>query len=569
MKLNNHPFRTAALLLLVLLAAACTKEDDFAALPDEGTANTAPLTITVTDGAYAPAQSPDDDNTPDTRAVERGYATEFTAGDQIGLYVVGKENASNPAGGKRTFLHENLCLTHDGTGWTLPAGTKLTYQPPEGGEILYFAYYPYRSNMTNKVDIDARDTEGNVTTEARWFFYPLIYNWSPAADQSTYKAYTASDLMVARGEVAKRTDGTDGSVLSFTMEHQMALAVIRVPTTVYTYSETIDGKSKDKSYRLYCGLTIKGWMADDNTYRYLADPSRDVIISGSYYNASLEKRDFKGNTSPNESGKYFLYTVDKGEETETRRALQEGDFYMRDGGVIPKEMINGKMPADVQKDCLGVVFWVGENKKNHWTQTGEEKRGDRLLMRDHPGCVHGMVVALHDASAGAAWATGSGESEQLYEWAKAFDGFNSEEQADWLAIKDSYVLTYGYCTSHLMKLYRTHHPGATFPAYNTISEYAARHPVPGSSSGWFLPAQGELVMMCYGMLTDYSQSRPTTQRDLLNDLFTKAGGDVLRGTYWSTNNFEQTAWYLNFDDQTNFGYDDKSTPNKVRAVLAF
>lgn len=163
MKLNNHPFRTAALLLLVMLAAACTKEDDFTASPDEGTANAAPLTITVTDGAYAPTETPDNDNTPDTRAVERGYGTEFTKGDRIGLYVVKQDASEN-----REFLYQNLCLTHDGTGWTLPDGTELTHQPPAGGEILYFAYYPYQDNMEGNVDINDLNPNGQGA-EARRF----------------------------------------------------------------------------------------------------------------------------------------------------------------------------------------------------------------------------------------------------------------------------------------------------------------------------------------------------------------------------------------------------------------
>lgn len=568
MKLNNHPYRTVALLLLVLLAAACTGEDDFATLPDEGTASAAPLTITVTDGAYAPAQSPDDDNTPDTRAVERGYATEFTKDDQIGLYVVVEDAAK--LGGDRTFLHQNLCLTHDGKGWTLPEGTELTYRPPEGGEILYFAYYPYRSNMEGKVVIDALNEYGNTTTEARWFFGPLIDGWYPAGNQSTYEAYTASDLMVARGEVAKRTDGTDGSVLSFTMEHQMTLMVLRLPTTKYTYTETIGGKSKEKSYRLYSGVTFPGWLANDDTYRYLEKPETSGQVKTfqyTYYNASLEKRVFDVQSPRYSPGKYFLYTIDGGEETLSDRPLREGDFYMKDGSIIPYENVKGSMPADVQEDCLGVVFWVGENEGYHWTLPGDLK-GDHLLMRDHPGCVHGMVVALRDASSGAVWATGSGASEWLYEWAENFNGFNAGEQADWSAILASGTYYFGYCSSHIVKLYGAYNPDAAFPAYNTISSYAALHPAPASSSGWFFPGRSELGMMCYGK-ADNLEDGVTRRRDFLNEQFRKAGGTALEGWYWSSLDVEWKAWSLDFNGGINYAVKPKSDTYKVRAVLAF
>jgi len=566
MKLNNHPFRTAALLLLVMLAAACTKEDDFTASPDEGTANAAPLlTITVTDGAYASAETPDNDNIPGTRAVERGYGTEFTKGDCIGLYVVEMKDAS----GSRVFLHENLCLTHDGTGWTLPAGTELTYQPPTGGEIIYLAYYPYQNDMAGKVNIDALNPNGQGA-EARYFFSRLIERWQPAADQSTYEAYTASDLMVARGEVAKRTDGTDGSVLSFTMKHQMPLAVFRLPTTKYTYSETIDGKPTEKSYRLYSGLDAKAWLADDNTYRRIIKwyMATNIGIEASYYNSSLERRNFSGTIKANSPGKYFLFTVDEGKETVKKRSLKEGDFYMRDGGIIPQEMISTNMPAEVQADCLGVVSWVGENEGIHWTQTGW-KKGDRLLMRDHPGCVHGIVVALHDASAGAVWATGSGANENLYNWANSFQGFNAEEQADWLAIYESPVGNHGYGESHLVKLYGTHRPDATFPAYNTIGDYATRHPAPGSSSGWYFPSRSELTMMCYGLADNYDTGSSKERRDLLNGLIRKAGGNVLGGSYWSIWQAGNYSWYFDFGGNTNYGVDPRSETHKVRAVLAF
>lgn len=566
MKLNNQPYRTVALLLLVMLAAACTGEDDFATLPDEGTASAAPLTITVTDGAYAPAQSPDGGNTPDTRAVECGYGTEFTKGDQIGLYVVAQEDASDQYL-TRTFLQQNLCLTHDGTDWTLPAGTELTYQPPEGGEILYFAYYPYQGGMTGKVNIYAINESAIPTTEARWFFRELIEKWTPADDQSTYEAYTASDLMVARGEVAKRTDGTDGSVLSFKMEHQMALAVIRVPTTVYTYDETIDGATTEKSYRLYCGLTIKGWMADDNTYRYLADPSIDVIISGSYYNASLEKRNFEGKTRPNESGKYFLYTVDEGEETETRRALQEGDFYMRDGGVIPQEMIKGNMPADMKTDCLGVVFWVGEKEEmygeiHHWTHQALVK-GDHLLMHDHPGCVHGIVVALKDAaSEKKPWSSSSKES--TYTWLQSYAATGQEAEKS-LILRSNY--SYGYSPSRCLQWFRDYGSHST-EAYDAIEVFAKANPTPAGCSGWYFPGKYETTVMARGTLNE-DQDMTTT----LNIQFGKAGGDKFKtdGFYWSSTDLSlspQVSYCINFSNNEWFG-NVKDNAGYVRAVLAF
>ena len=93
MKRTESLYRTAVLLLLLMLAAAYTRDDD--AAPGNATDLAAPLTITVTDGAYAPEASATnaatDNGAPVTRAVENGFATGFTKGDQIGLYVVDAE----------------------------------------------------------------------------------------------------------------------------------------------------------------------------------------------------------------------------------------------------------------------------------------------------------------------------------------------------------------------------------------------------------------------------------------------------------------------------------------------
>lgn len=538
MKLNNHPFRTAALLLLVMLAAACTKEDDFAASPDEGTANAAPLTITVTDGAYAPTETPDNDNTPATRAVERGYGTEFTKGDRIGLYVVKQDASEN-----RKFLYQNLCLTHDGTGWTLPAGTELTYQPPEGGEILYFAYYPYQDNMEGKVNIDALNPNGQGV-EAQRFFIRLIERWMPADDQSTYEAYTASDLMVARGEVAKRTDGTDGSVLSFTMEHQMPLAVFRLPTTKYTYSETIDGKPTEKSYRLYSGLDAKAWLADDNTYRRIMNwySTSNIGFSYSYYNSSLEKRHFDGTIKADSPGKYFLFTVDGGGETEIERALQVGDFYMSDGTIIPNEHVSTTMPADIQKECVGVVYAVGEEK------VGGYKRNDHLLKRDYPNCTHGLVLALQNASDNCAW---SNTNELANDWTNAPE--MGEEQVD-ISEPNSFR---GYSSTKALLAYNAAYPDKAVLAAETARQYKVASPE--GSSGWFMMDINDAAVIKLKALNS------------IQNALEKAGGAKVEGSYWTSfESSQNTAFCLDMPNQDQLGlWCSKSDQRPVRPVLAF
>lgn len=300
MKRTEQLYRTAVLLTLLMLAAACTPDDAFDnAAPGNGTDPAAVLTIIVTDGAYAPeasaANAATDNGAPVTRAVENGFATGFTAGDQIGLYVADAKVYGPGNLNDLRITASNLCLTYDGTRWTLPADTELEYDPTEGRDILYFAYYPYQANMSGN-EPDGNNPDGLPTDTAPEFFHDLIGSWKPQDDQSTYAAYTASDLMVARGEVAIRTDGTPGSTLSFTMEHQMQLNIVRLPYIKSTYTEAIGGNQQTKSYDLYTVARVPNfWMENHHTARYITNPSGDVkkITGCSYYDSKSAKREFE------------------------------------------------------------------------------------------------------------------------------------------------------------------------------------------------------------------------------------------------------------------------------------
>lgn len=173
---------------VVLLAASCEQEE----LPGVGADGTQTLAITVTDGGYAPADRNGGSSAgvPQTRAAENGYTTEFTAGDECGLYIV--------RGGELAYANVKLTATAatDGTlTWQPEAGVTLT-----GGfkDEAYFLYYPYQE------DADMKDQTDASATDDAAFFAPLVSTWQPQADQSKYaEGYTASDLMTATGTAQK------------------------------------------------------------------------------------------------------------------------------------------------------------------------------------------------------------------------------------------------------------------------------------------------------------------------------------------------------------------------------
>lgn len=545
MKQHHSIFPPAASLAcaLILMLAACTS-DALDELPPAGTDPDArPLTITVSDGGmYATGQ---------TRAQERGYRTVFTEGDRIGLYVV-KD---------KTLEVENLCLTLQGGKWTLPAGTsQLLYSPGRS----YHAYYPYRDNsyMSGKVSPGDED-----------FFKVVVYYWLVENNQNTYAQYTASDLMTARGVYSNHT-------LSFAMEHRMSLLILQVPATKYNYTEKIDGREISKSYYRYTAVISKNscWQENPCTARLLVNtkspvPSRPGPYEY-YYKGNRETFYFDYSQLNLQPGKYTVHKLGDNEAgKEEFRPLAAGDYYMQDGSILPGNENVMPFHDELQKSCLGVVFWVGEIDEMHWTQTGD-KAGDHLLMRDHPECVHGMVVAMHDASQEVKWAIGQGAAESTYAWADSFNEFTLGEQADWEEMKLSSPF-YGYYRFRLMALYGSRHDDTTFPARNAIATYANSHPAPAGSSGWFLPGENELATLCFGIPENFDDSTSPYYfehlkmlKEIINPQIAMASGNELIGEYWSSNESSTVVWRVNLDPP---GYNTrpKTDTYKVRAVLAF
>ena len=544
MKQHHSIFPPAASLAcaLILMLAACTS-DALDELPPAGTDPDArPLTITVSDGGmYATGQ---------TRAQERGYSTVFTEGDRIGLYVV-KDG---------TLEVKNLCLTLQGGKWTLPAGTsQLLYSPDKS----YHAYYPYRKDG---------DLNGKVLPGDEDFFKSVVQLWVVNPDQSTYAQYTASDLMTARGVYNNHT-------LSFAMEHRMSLLILQVPATKYTYTEKIEGQEISKSYYRYTAVISENlyWQENPYTARLLWNTTDPTHLNPGpykyYYNVAKETFHLKYYQLNLQPGKYTVHTLDDSKVTEEFRSLKAGDYYMQDGSILPGDEDVKPFRDELRKSCLGVVFWVGEIEGQHWTQTGT-LAGDRLLMRDHPECVHGMVVAMRDTPQREKWATGKGTTEHIYKWAqKSFNEFTSGEQADWEEILASDIY-FGYCSSRLMPLYGSRHSDTTFPALDAIATYAATYPAPAGSSGWFLPGRHELATLFFGGPDSYAKESSTyyyKNLQMLNKIkpqIDKASGDELTGAYWSSKEFKEIVWYvdLNIPD---YGVKPKTDTYKVRAVLAF
>lgn len=501
------------------------------------------FTIQVTDGGYDPAEGETSHaagEQPATRTTENSYATQFTAGDKIGVFAVKNGNIVSTV--------NNLCLVAvegaSGDGTT----TTLEWQTTDGGtleipnDVTCYAYYPYQE-MLNGTLVPA-----TPAPKAAAFFADVIRKWTPTTDQSTHAAYTASDLMIASCTSSDQT-------LSFSMQHQMALVVIEVPKIRYRLTDA-DGKGLPPDYITdACEMQFNSstpYRMDDGTYRYLINPAAAVKkLSGGYISPTTEW-EFVANAG---AGQYNEYIIDGGSGAiiEKSHKLQPGDFYMKDGSLLSKD--TKFLSAAQQVACLGVVYYVADITQD-----------DPLLKKDHPDCTHGLVVALRDAAESLEW---SSEEENISQQWLASQG----EKYCISSLKTGDKMQ-GYANTKALKDYNLSLGGDKLGyqvlPINSIETYASIYPAPTNSSDWYFCSVMELKYMCWGQ-GETEQGRKGA--DMLDAQLKKVGESLpsLQSDYYwsSTEGVNTWAWYVGFYTGNVDSYRKYSNRYGVRAVLAF
>lgn len=500
-----------ALTAVTMTLAACSQDDEL----QNDAPKPAAIEFEIFDGGYADVQ---------TRAVEDGYRTKFVAGDVCGLYTYS---------------------SWDGNMYT---NVKLTAEEGDGGKIVwkaddnsvcnmnwdkYFIYYPYRENISNI-------TIGNGYTDTD-VFENLISSWTPEKDQSTYANYTASDLMTAEGTATKLEDGR--LKISFSMTHRMALAVIEVPRTVYKFT--------DKSIPAYVPTSvdftsdIKPLRMADGTYRCIVKPNatEDEASLTKINGKASDGKTFTVTPSEMPAEKYTRFVVGGGAVTEINHNLQVGDCLMTDGTLKPRSEIDESNKDDV----AAIVFSVGHNQYDNsdYSSTGIGLKK-----------CHGYAVAKEDAtSSKCKWGKYNVELK-LYPLDGEGEKINNSTYyyMDWSG--------YSYTQTIIDKVggkgnLSTEQDG--YPAtYYAVVKYPETTSAPATTSGWFLPAVGQMCEVV----------------DKRSILFDSTVGTSLVNRYWSSSEYSDKAEnsVMFAGDNGGVGSCDKNVTYFnciVRAVLAF
>lgn len=492
---QQFPFQFLLLGLLLAGLWGCSDETD---LPGTGSDNDGQgtfLTVSVTDGGYI--SSAGEEST--TRVQEEDYKTVFTAGDKIGLYAV-KNGAILPG-------HDNLCLTLAADGkWAPPADVTLAY---EGASATYYAYYPYQTDMTDKVTVTA--------TTADSFFKPLVDGWTPASDQGNYAKYTAQDLMTGKGSISDNPGNT--RTLTVSLSHRMALAVIKTSCTIYEFTNaSLPNYIVPVMNNLMFEDYLPCLMVDDGTRRFLVKTGSTISIKGNYTDAKTsKKRVFEFKPTISNGGNYKVYNVDNAVITRKTHTLKSGDFFMQDGSLVAGDQT---LTSEEQANCIGIIYKVGTGARDNINYYG-----DKLT------AIHGYVVALQQSS--QVW----GDASRVF------------------GIGDTTLSEEGYKSTQMIMTAATNE-SKKFPACFYCVNYTPAST--GITSGWYFPT--------YLQMKNFAKAGSVTTFNA--QLAKISGATVLSGTYHTSSEFTDQLWGITVGN-VKFDYFKKNSTRNVRAVLTF
>ena len=354
---NKYSFSNIVRCTALLLSAACiwggcTEMTEPQVIGEAGSGTS--LTIRATVGSYTATGGED---APSTRIpAEEGFTTEFSNGDDIGIFAL--KNFEEPSVATIDDVY-NLKLVYtkaaDGTGsWAPAAGdTRVLYSYND--DLTYVAYYPYREGITIKQDLTYKIFE-DLANNAKL---------QPAADQSTPAAYTGSDLMAAVAKPTTDPANANKKVLTLKFEHLHALLVLKPMGLVncvapegagYEYSDRVLGPDAAAKDAIING--VKALRMDNGTFRTIVKvtPTDDVIPIGSYTTIGDKEILYTGTALAAGmlvAGKCYTQQVEIQLPTDgsVTRALRVGDYYCRDGKILAYETPVIKNPTD----CVGVV----------------------------------------------------------------------------------------------------------------------------------------------------------------------------------------------------------------------
>ena len=403
-----------------------------------------------------------------TRATENGYTTRFSNGDAIGIFAVRGETVVEDIKNRKFTLTDGYWELTDG-------GDPIEYKGSQFQRMTFYAYYPYNANVTfDPTKVDPFET--------------YVNNWKIGSEQNEGN-YTQYDLMTSTGSV--QGDRLKGQI-AFTMQHRMALAVVKMPNLTYSFT---NGGIDDYLLPLTAGsFTVNNTQAtpyyqeSTDTYRFLVNPNKEFSIKGTYTGVSEMEYEAKGTL---EGGTAKMYTIE--DKSKINHTLQVGDYFCADGKIVSVDA------ETVPENVIGIVCYVGNIQPSVTHEAYTETQD--ALRRDHPGCTHGLVVAMNYAEYNDSKTSVFSPQSRDYFYG---NWFNSDD--DWTGkfINTDTKTTdaegvaalpfLGYNHTELM-INSPSWENACQAGVNFVQAYRTKVVVPNITSDWFLASLKELDLL--------------------------------------------------------------------------
>lgn len=538
MKLYNYI--SALLIAGIASFSSCSQEDD---LNEVNSSNG--FQITVSDGGFL-------DTTPGTRAVENEYTTEFVDGDAIGVFAVDEKKNIVSDINNRKFTMNN------GT-WTLE-GPIIEYKGAEFGTMTFYAYYPYNENV--KFDTSKKDP-----------FEDYVKEWKIEENQSG-EEYTKYDLMTSSSAVV--ADNHFKGEIKFTMQHCMALVVLKMPKLVYNFINpevTLDDYElpvTNVSFKLDDAGVTPYYQESTDTYRFLVKPGQEFILEGTY--TGIKEMTCTATATLN-GGTAKVYTVTDANKKEYTLAV--GDYYCADGSIVSKDVADKDIPDNV----IGIVCYVGNPQPSITHEQNGNTETNDALRRDYPNCKHGLVLALNNTlentnkfsswrNTNEAYCDWFGNDEEFTgKFVACNTGVNAITKDKWA---EQFPAFMGYNNTMLLTMcYEGKgQPTMCDDAYGQITAYRDNVAVPVNATPWYLPSIACLEQVAKSLsAVNGSLGKVSTATPMES----VAAGESF-GFYWSStlrNGYTQWVHAMNGGSYNKVNSYGSTAAGYFRMMLAF
>lgn len=464
MKTNSWKYSFMALAMATAMTG-CNQNTELGAPAPSNDEDALNVVATATDFISSDASS---------RVSESGYTTTFEEGDAIGVFVVRE--------GEALIGNMKMTLGADGV-WAGENGAKLYYYT----DADYIAYSPYTDGLSAVSD---KEIISHFTTKLEG-----------ASGQASLADYRAADLMTAS---VKAADVKRGQQITFNFAHQMSMIEIKVPIRAYTtnggyeYSAPLGLKVKigDQDNFSLCtfGKETTGEAGSEVTkgiYRCIVAPSGAALtVTGEFQDGSapvyFPATGGEDLSVTPEAGTYKGFDVNYTYDNYTAtRELKVGDYYYADGSIWPNEL------KDVpETGCIGKIFSLSttaEDKAHGW------KNGYVIALNNVVGTMASAVLGK--------WSSNTSEVAGGDDNVVTATSMTDDNKQAVFAAKNGYDMTLTLVEK-----------GVT--AAILARDYDCAYPE--GTSGWFLPAPGQVAEFLNNLSPDVQKESTDWDFDTSN-----------------------------------------------------